>query len=166
MYLKAEPHLNTCLNLRTVQGSFSKLRASVLWLLNWQLLIGQLQKKICLKHELCVCMCVHRAEDALLSSSSASFAHHLIHTFGQNPAVHPSILILNTASKTGAAIFNLSHSYEMADGTRHVCILAPGKDRNSLCNAISAYFTLTQACDSGEEKKKTPLQPTIAWKLE
>lgn len=109
-----------------------------------------IEKKICLKHDGCVCgwvcVCVSTEQSMLC------FAHHLIHTFSQNPAVHLSILILNTASKTGAAIFNLSHSCEMADGTRHVCILAPGKDRNSLCNAISAYFTLTQASDSGGKK--------------
>lgn len=103
-------------------------------------------------------MCVSTVQSLLCLAPQV---YYLTHTFEQNPAVHLSILILNTASKTGAVIFNLSHSYEMADGTRHVCILAPGKDRNSLCNAISAYFTLTQASDSGEKKNMNPLQPTM-----
>lgn len=155
MPLSAEAHSNTCPNVRRVQGSFSKLPASLLWLTNWQLVFGQLSKKLCLKHELLVCVsvCVSREQSVLCLAPQRTLAHHLMHTFGQNAAVHLSILILNTASKTGAAIFNLSHSDEMADGTRHVCILAPGKDRNNLCNAISAYFTLTQASDSGEKKK-------------
>lgn len=78
-----------------------------------------------------------------LSSATPSFAHHLLYTLSLNPAVQPGVLILNAASKTGCAIFNLLHSFAVADGTRQVCVLAPGKDRNSLCNVISAYFTLT-----------------------
>lgn len=78
--------------------------------------------------------------------------HHLLHTLRLNSAVRPGVLILNTASKTRTAIFNLLHSFAVADGMRHVCVLAPGNNRNSLCNVISAYFTLTQAPDSGERK--------------
>lgn len=85
--------------------------------------------------------------------------HHLMHTFGQNSAVHLSILILNTASKTGDAIFNLTHfmRWQMGGDMYAFCL----QGRTEIACAMQSVHNLPLPRPLIPERKKNDeLSPT------